>query len=147
MKISSDNIKLIILTLVLAYIAAAITFQDWTLGVFSSRHDHDGLYISNQRILGQSSAWVINGSNIRVIQNGSENRRWISQGDDYIKINNSGTESYFYLNDSGEFVVTEMEMEVLGQKMEMGLKMILVDFGTNYTVNEVMMLLDSAYED
>lgn len=147
MNINSDSIKLIILTVVIAYMAAAITFQDWTPGFDLSRNDHDGLYISNQEILGQSSAWIIDGSNIRVIQNGGESRRWISQGDNYIKINNSGTESYFYLNESGEFVVGDQQMEFLGKQMNIELNMVLISEETNYTVNEVMMLLDSAYED
>ncbi|WP_462247809.1 hypothetical protein [Ekhidna sp.] len=147
MKIKSGNWMVAVVFVSVAYLATAVTLEDFTLGLFSSRHDHDGLYISNQGLLGFNSAWVISGSNIRVIQNGSEQRRWIEQGNDYIKINNSGVESYFYLNEEGEFVVADKEIDFLGTSMDIGLRMVKVKEETNYTVNEVMVLLDSAYGD
>ncbi len=147
MKIKSGNWIVVLVFVVCAYTAAAISFEDWTLGVFSSRHDHDGLYISHQRMFGFSQAWIIRGSNIRVVQNGSEHSRYIRQGDAYISINNSGVTSKFYKNEEGEFVVAKHEVEFFGKSMDVGVRMIKVRNETNYTVNEVMMLLDSAYGD
>lgn len=147
MELQTRNIKITLLVIVLGYGVIATVKRDLTLGLFSSRHDHDGLYISNQSFLGFSTAWVVEGSNIRIIQNGTEHRRWIDQGEDYIKINNSGVESYFYLNEDGEFVVADKEIDFLGTSMDIGIRMVKVKEETNYTVNEVMMLLDSAYQD
>ncbi|MEP0987196.1 hypothetical protein [Ekhidna sp.] len=147
MQIKSGNWIIIIVFITVAYIATAVTIDDWTLGIFSSRHDHDGLYISHQRVLGFSQAWIIRGSNIRVIQNGTEHSRYIRQGDDYIRVNNSAVTNDFYKNDEGEFVLLDNEVEFFGTTMDVGVRMKKVREETDYTVNEVMMLLDSVYED
>jgi hypothetical protein len=97
-------------------------------------HEHDGLYVTNNKILGFANAMIINGNELKNFSTTGFSKVSCKQFEDRIEIENGNV---FYLDDNGDLVIAANSI--------MKFSMVKVSNKTNYDAKDVMVLLDTAY--
>ncbi|MEO9485244.1 MAG: hypothetical protein ABJG47_17425 [Ekhidna sp.] len=149
MKSLKEKLPAYLLLAVVAYIATTIILKD---PMFFKRpfesHQFNGTYLSDKKIFGVGYAWVIDGSEIRAYSNISGKRTLsCSQSRHSLTVVQSGVSETYYPDKDGNIIIAQGKMNFMSTSIDMGIKMILVDFESDHQYTEIMTLLDTAYVD
>ena len=102
-----------------------------------ANHQHDGLYIANQKVMGIMHAWILEGDQLTYYAVGTTKVKKCVQFEDRIEI--EGGETYNF-NAKGDIVISEAP----DKTMKYG--MVRVSERTKYTFKELDKLTDDAYQ-
>lgn len=147
MKSIKEKLPAYLLLGAVTYIATTIILKD---PLFFKRpfesHQFDGTYISDTKTFGVGYAWVIDGSEIHAFSNISGKRILnCSQSRHSLTIKQAGVSETYYPDKDGNIIITQGKINFMSTSIDMGIKMILADFETDYNYSEIMTMLDTAY--